>query len=167
MNHDQLGYERAAEQFAEQQRVEASRAGLYLTLVSIAMFFAALTVVYLLRGPGDDSWAGIPIPSMVWVSTAVLVASSLLLHRQRRRLGIRLGWAFLVAQTVAWWQIIAVKGPGSWFFWTFSVLHALHVVGGLAAFYLARFELARTYWHFVTGLWLYVMTLFIALRLLS
>jgi cytochrome c oxidase subunit 3 len=71
---------------------------------------------------------------------------------------------FLGVQCFAWWQIVRVTGPGSWFFWTFTGLHALHVLGGLAGFRWARFELARIYWHFVTGLWLYVMLLFLILR---
>jgi len=148
----------------ERQQAEVSRFGLYVLFVTIAIFFGALSVVFLLRGIGDVDWKGVPFPYMVWVSTAVIVASSVQLHRGGRAAGIRLGWLFLACQALAWAQILAARGPGSWFFWTFSGLHALHILGGLGGFRWARFETARTYWHFVTGLWLYVMALFLLLR---
>ena len=37
---------------------------------------------------------------------------------------------------------------------------ALDIVSGLAAIRLAPPELARRYWHFLTGLWIYLMLLF-------
>lgn len=149
---------------SERQQAEATRLGLYLLFVSIAIFFGALSVVLLIRGIGDVDWKGVPIPYMVWVSTAVILASSAMLHRGNRTIGIRLGWVFLVCQVLAWAQIFSQRGPGSWFFWTFSGLHALHILGGLGGFRWAKFESARAYWHFVTALWIYVMALFLVLR---
>ncbi len=164
LNRDGIPYDEIAGAESIRQQNEASRMGLWLLLISIAIFFIALSVVLALRSRVVDEWTGVPIPWGVWLSTAVLVASSFVLHRSDRTMGIRLGWMFLGVQIFARWQIIAVTGPGSWFFWTFTGLHALHVLGGLAGFRWARFDLARIYWHFVTGLWLYVMLLFVILR---
>lgn len=164
LNREGVPYEQAADEQFRRQQAEASRMGLWLLLVSISIFFIALTVVLALRSRVEYQWTGVPIPWGVWVSTAVLAASSWLLERGGREQGIRMGWAFLAVQMFVWWQIVAYHGPGSWFFWTFSGLHAIHVVGGLAAFRWARFDLARIYWHFLTGLWLYVIVLFVLLR---
>jgi cytochrome c oxidase subunit 3 len=164
VNREGVPYEQLAEEQFGRQQAEASRLGLWLLLVSISIFFIALTVVLALRSRVTGEWTGVPMPWGVWVSTAVLAVSSWLLERGDRGQGVRLGWVFLVVQIFAWWQIVSFHGPGSWFFWTFSGLHAIHVLGGLAAFRWARFDLARIYWHFLTGLWVYVMLLFLIVR---
>ncbi|MEZ5356468.1 MAG: hypothetical protein R2762_27865 [Bryobacteraceae bacterium] len=164
LNREGIPYEELAESEIARQQSEASRLGLWLLLISISIFFIALSVVLALRSRVIDEWTGVPIPWGVWLSTAILAASSYVLQRSDRVTGIRLGWVFLAVQVFAWWQIISETGPGSWFFWTFSGLHAIHVLGGLAAFRWARFDLARIYWHFLTALWLYVMILFVVLR---
>ncbi|MEZ5402787.1 MAG: hypothetical protein R2729_24135 [Bryobacteraceae bacterium] len=164
LNREGIPYEQVADDVVARQQAEASKMGLWLLLVSISIFFIALTVVLALRSREIDYWTGVPIPWGVWVSTAVLAVSSYLLERGDAKLGARLGWLFLAVQVFAWWQIVSFRGPGSWFFWTFSGLHALHVLGGLAAFRWARFDLAKIYWHFLTGLWLFVMILFLILR---
>lgn len=96
-----------------------------------------------------------------------------------------LGIAFLVLQYVGW-QTLAAEGvplktnPAGDFVYSISWLHAAHVVGGIAALavsvFLAyllplrrtpvrqlRLELIMIYWHFVDGLWLYLI-LFLSLQ---
>jgi cytochrome c oxidase subunit 3 len=164
LNREGISYEQAAAEAAARRQTEASRFGLWVLLTSIAILFLALSVVLVLWSRTRGIWTGVPMPFLAWVSTALLIASSVHLHRGNRRAGERLGWAFLAAQILAWWQIVSIRGPGAWFFWTFSALHAAHVLGGLAAFRWARLELARIYWHFLTGLWLYVVALFLIAR---
>lgn len=146
------------------KRKEASRTGLYLLFASIVMFFGALTSVLIIRSGSSDDFHGVPIPRILWFSTAAILASSYFLVKNNRRSGIFCGLLFLAGQSIAWFQLVGLRGPGSWFFWIFSVAHAGHLLGGFLAFRYARFELARLYWHFVTGLWLYVVLLFLIWR---
>ena len=148
----------------ELRRKEASRTALYLLFASIVMFFGALTSVLIIRSGTSDDFHGVPIPRVLWFSTADILASSYFLVKDNRRAGIFCGLLFLLGQSVAWAQFVGARGPSSWFFWTFSVTHAGHMLGGFLAFKWARFDLARMYWHFVTGLWLYVVVLFLIYR---
>lgn len=92
-----------------------------------------------------------------------------------------LGIAFLVGQFMAWGQLVesnvyfvnnqasAVSGS---FVYVLSGLHGLHIVGGVvfllivmvSAFKfrvhsknLTQIEMCTTYWHFLDGLWLYLL----------
>ncbi len=125
--------------------------GLSLGLVSILMFFMALTSAYLVRkGVGD--WRAIPLPQILWVNTAVLVASSITVERARKLLnagaqeGFRTWWGvttllgllFLAGQFAAWQQLRAAgvflgSNPASSFFYLLSGAHGVHVVGGVLA----------------------------------
>ena len=146
------------------KRKEASRTGLYLLFASIVMFFGALTSALIIRAGTSDDFHGVPIPRVLWFSTAAILSSSYFLFKDQRRAGILCGLLFLAGQATAWFQLVGLRGPGSWFFWTFSVAHAGHMLGGFIAFKWARFDLARLYWHFVTGLWLYVVLVFLIWR---
>lgn len=103
------------------------------------------------------------------------------------RLGLRrgltigglLGVAFLAGQLLAWQQLVQQgvylsSHPHSSFFYLLTGTHGLHLLGGLVAFaaILPRawrgayappapvaISLISIYWHFVTGLWLYVFAI--------
>jgi len=88
-----------------------------------------------------------------------------------------LGAAFLVGQLFAWRElarqgIYLVSHPHSSFFYVLTAVHGVHLLAGvLALFYVLSLALkyrltpgessspsiAATYWHFVDGLWLYLM----------
>jgi cytochrome c oxidase subunit III len=131
--------------------------GMALGIVSILMFFMALASAFLVRR-GTGNWVPVHIPTLMWINTLVLVASSATLERARYRLaqgqlsGYRnlwlvttiLGISFLTGQLVAWRQLVAegiylASNPASSFFYIFTGAHALHLVGGVAALiYVAR-----------------------------
>jgi cytochrome c oxidase subunit III len=89
-----------------------------------------------------------------------------------------LGLVFLIGQVSAW-RILVKQGiylasnPASSFFYIFTGAHALHLLGGVGALiYVARrnFDLAKItrpvaaevtsyYWHFMDGLWLFLLAL--------
>jgi cytochrome c oxidase subunit III len=89
-----------------------------------------------------------------------------------------LGVAFLGGQVVAW-RILVQQGvylasnPASSFFFIFTGAHAVHLLGGVAALiYVARRNLDKAkitravaaevtsyYWHFLDGLWLFLLAL--------
>lgn len=125
--------------------------GLSLGLVSILMFFMALTSAYLVRkGKGD--WQPLPVPQILWATTAILITSSLTVEQARQRLaagaqqGFRLWWGltlllglgFLGGQLLAWQQLRAAgvflaTNPSSSFFYLLSGAHGVHVMGGVLA----------------------------------
>jgi len=125
--------------------------GMALGIVSILMFFMALASAFLVRrGSGD--WIPVHVPTLMWINTAVLLASSATLEMARHRLsqgrlsGYRnlwllttaLGVGFLVGQIVAWRQLVGegiylASNPASSFFYIFTGAHALHLFGGVAA----------------------------------
>jgi len=131
--------------------------GMALGIVSILMLFMALASAFLVRrGSGD--WIPVHIPTLMWINTVVLLASSATLELARHRLAkgrlssyrnlwlvtTALGVGFLVGQIVAWRQLVAAgiylaSNPASSFFYIFTGAHALHLFGGVAALiYVAR-----------------------------
>ncbi len=90
-----------------------------------------------------------------------------------------LGLGFVVGQLLAWRQlaqqgIFVPSSPHSSFFYILTGVHGLHLCGGILALlyvlYWARraswrtalptkFSVCAIYWHFVTGLWLYLLLL--------
>ena len=131
--------------------------GMVLGIVSILMFFMALASAFLLRR-GHGGWVPVHIPTLVWINTAVLLASSATLETARHRLAqgrlsayrnlwlvtTALGIGFLLGQVVAWRQLVAegiylASNPASSFFYIFTGAHALHLFGGVAALvYIAK-----------------------------
>jgi cytochrome c oxidase subunit 3 len=165
-----------------------------LGLVSIFMFFMALTAAFLVRRASND-WVPVHLPMVIWVNTVILLASSASLELARRRLasddlrGFQMLWRatttlgilFLVGQLIAWRQLVAqgiyVGGnPASGFFYIFTAAHGLHIVGGVAALLYVLFrafektslsralaaEITSYYWHFMDGLWIFLLALLYA-----
>lgn len=90
---------------------------------------------------------------------------------------LALGGLFVVGQVAAW-RNLAAQGvflattPSGAFFYVLTAAHALHVLGGVTALAYVRARVrhatlpplgavgaAATYWHFVDGLWLYLLFL--------
>lgn len=131
--------------------VRAYYLGLSLGLVSIFMFFMALVSAYLVR-KGMSDWRAIEVPRILWLNTAVLVASSVTIEHARKKLkahdglafqrwwGVTtlLGLLFMAGQFAAWQQLRAAgvflaSNPASSFFYLLSGVHGLHLTGGVCA----------------------------------
>jgi cytochrome c oxidase subunit 3 len=130
------------------------RIGMWVAIGSIAMLFLSLTSAYLFRedkGAGRD-WIPIRIPLALWISTAVIMASSLSFEIARRALRrndyaafsrwiaatTALGLCFLAGQILAWRELRAQgvylnSNPHSSFFYLLTSLHGIHLAGGLIA----------------------------------
>ena len=165
--------------------------GMVLGIVSILMFFMALAATFLVLR-GGRNWTPVHIPTVLWVNTLVLLASSATLELARQRLGqgrlaeyrnlwlltTALGVGFLMGQIFAWRQLVAqgiylANNTASSFFYIFTGLHALHLIGGVAALiFVARrnfdqaqvtrtvaAEVTSFYWHFMDALWLFLLAL--------
>jgi cytochrome c oxidase subunit III len=89
-----------------------------------------------------------------------------------------LGITFLIGQVMAWRMLVRqgvylASNPASSFFFIFTGAHALHLLGGVGALiYVARrkfdkakitrpvaAEVTSYYWHFLDGLWLFLLAL--------
>ncbi|HLK91028.1 MAG TPA: hypothetical protein VKZ18_14105 [Polyangia bacterium] len=148
-------------------RIDA-RVGLVVFLGATAMLFAALLLAYAIVRAQAPAWppAGAPpFPrGAAAANTLALVAASIALRRGRPRAALAFGAAFLAAQGALWRHLVAIHlGPAAGalgeVFFALSVLHALHVAGGLLALAWAgpaRRGLLTLYWDFVLVLWLVV-----------
>ena len=90
-----------------------------------------------------------------------------------------LGLLFMGGQFLAWRELAArgvylASNPSSSFFYLFTAAHALHLLGGIfALFYVVTrapaiaagrqrrtaLDVAAIYWHFMDGLWIYILLL--------
>ena len=124
---------------------------LIVAIVAILIFFMALASAFIVRRGFGSDWVGIHVPAILWVNTAVLLASSATLELARQKLAAgdpgafrrfwsvttALGVAFLLGQFVAW-RLLAAQGvyiatnPASSFFFVFTGAHAVHLLGGVA-----------------------------------
>lgn len=142
-------------------RIQALGLGVWVMIGVGCALFGLFLAAYVMRMDGGD-WAPIALPWQLWLSTAVLVAASLALHRaaragerglaveSRRALwaGGALAFAFLAVQAWAWMalqsaQVVAVGNPAASFFFLLTALHALHVMGGLLAWGVALRDQTR------------------------
>jgi len=166
--------------------------GMTLGIISILMFFMVLASAFLVLRRTGGNWVPVHIPPILWINTAVLLLSSFSLELARRRLsdadlgGFRalwtgttlLGLLFVAGQVVAWRQlfsqgIFVASNPGSSFFYVFTGLHGVHLLGGVCALLfvaLRNFDRAKVtrpvaaeivghYWHFMDGLWVFLLVL--------
>ena len=133
-----------------------SATGIWVLLAAISMSFAALTSALVVRKGGAVDWRHFTLPSVLYLNTVVLVASSVTLEMGRRRVvtymgslrgstaeasrwlyvTLGLGLLFVAGQYLAWRQLNAqglylASNPSSSFFYVFTAAHALHVLGGL------------------------------------
>jgi cytochrome c oxidase subunit III len=152
----------------------------------------ALASAYLVERTTSERWVPVHLPAILWANTIILLASGATIERARKRLaqadvsGFRMMWfvttvlglAFLAGQLVAWRQLVAqgiyvATNQGSSFFYIFTAVHGMHLLGGICALiyvYRRNFESAKIslslaaevssyYWHFMDGLWLFLLAL--------
>jgi cytochrome c oxidase subunit III len=172
-----------------------SGTGIWVGLAAIGMSFAALTSALLVR-QGSTDWQHFALPRILYFNTVLLLASSVTLEVARRRIAlfmgsrssqaaVPLGWLsatlalglfFVGGQYAAWLQLRSQglylpTNPSSSFFYLFTAMHLLHVLGGLGGLLsvagrLKRLTLRRStldatsrYWHFMGILWLYLLVI--------
>ncbi len=128
---------------------EGYRIGVWLVLASVTMLFAALASAYIVN---RAQRMPIVMPKVLWLSTAVILISSLTFEIARRALKRRaenkfklwigvttaLGLGFLALQLMAWSELNAAgfyinKNLRSGYSYLFTGLHGVHLIGGLVA----------------------------------
>ncbi|HMF55009.1 MAG TPA: cytochrome c oxidase subunit 3 [Pyrinomonadaceae bacterium] len=133
------------------------RIGMWVALAGIAMLFTALTSAYIVRAgwvndrrPPD--WRPLVIPRLLWLSTALIVLSSITFEIARKGLKrgeesvygrwllatVFLGLGFLASQFVVWRQLVGQgvymsSNPHVSFFYLLTAAHGLHLLGGIFA----------------------------------
>jgi cytochrome c oxidase subunit III len=137
--------------------------GMGVAICGIVMFFAALVSASIVRrGLGAADWRPFQIPRVLWLNTAILLASSFSIARARRlqlledEAGFRHWWSvttilgilFLAGQLIAWRQLAAAgiymaANPTAGFFYVFTGAHGLHLAGGIVALVLVGIRPAR------------------------
>jgi cytochrome c oxidase subunit III len=183
---------RAVEEYAP----PPSSSAIWVGIAAICMSFAAFTSALIVRQGSSTDWRHITLPSILYLSTLLLLLSSVTLEVARRRVGAYMGGAerdvasprlwlyltlflgllFVASQYMAWVQLRSqglylATNPNSSFFYVFTAVHALHVLGGLAGLLrvirkLSQSALRRStlnatsyYWHFMGVLWVYLFLL--------
>jgi len=123
-----------------------------ILLVVVTATFGSLIFAFWWRSQNGYLWNHLNIPSLLWFTTAILIASSVMLERARAAIKAGrhapfyrdvqwttgLGVLFLLGQGAAWMQVmnsnvVLAKDKHSWFIFLFSGLHALHILAGLGA----------------------------------
>lgn len=126
--------------------------GMRIALVPIAILFIATAFVFYARSRTGINWSSVPVPSLLWLSTALIVVSSWTLERARAGLRadryglyarwllrtLYLGLGFLASQSLALQQLVTQGmfmryNPHSSLFYVVTVSHAVHLFGGLIA----------------------------------
>jgi cytochrome c oxidase subunit III len=182
------------------------RLGTWVAMASILMLFTALSSAYIVRAASSSDWQPLAMPRILLLSSVLLLISSGTLESARRKLRhsasnayrswllltVVLGVGFLVSQLIAWRQlakqgVYIASNPHSSFFYVFTAVHGVHLLGGLAALgYLslrsrapredksamamamakaqAKADAVTIYWHFMDFLWLYLFVLLFYVR---
>jgi cytochrome c oxidase subunit 3 len=167
--------------------------GLFFLLAVISSMFLLFIISYYTRSQYPD-WEIMNDPEILWVNTFILLLASVALQlasnvakqgaSDRLRYALLAGGAltvlFVAGQMVAWDQMIsegyyAQENPSYAFFYLFTGLHALHLLGGLWFMGILALRLKRkdkrealqrsvalcaTYWHYLLLVWLILFTLF-------
>src|SRR2546430_10787958 len=128
------------------------RIGVWMAIGSILMLFVALTSAYIVRSASSNDWHPIVMPKVLWLSTTLIVISSVTIEIARRSLKqkngaaygrwlintVALGIGFVASQLVAWRQLVRqgvylAANPYNSFFYLFTTAHAVHLLGGPGA----------------------------------
>jgi cytochrome c oxidase subunit 3 len=137
----------------QKNKIHPHKFTLWVAIASILMMFAGLTSAFIVKS-NLVGWRDIKMPNVFWVSTAVILVSSLTIQmalrafRQRDMKNYRvlmgitvlLGAVFIVLQWFGFKELWddqqvtfkGVSGAGQFLYVIFG-LHALHVIGGVVA----------------------------------
>ena len=170
--------------------------GVRTVMVVSTVIFSLFVVSYSDRMLVHD-WKSLSEPWLLWTNTVILILTSLVFHKAKINsdqnnfekaknslllVGF-LSFAFITGQILVWQHFISIgqyasTNPANAFFYLFTALHGLHLLGGL--FFWAKsttkiftdnfnvsktkqtIELCAIYWHFLLIVWLILFGLMIA-----
>jgi cytochrome c oxidase subunit 3 len=174
------------------------RIAMWFLLLVVMMTFGGLIAAYIVISTnGVMEWKPFALPVQVWISTVLILVSSVtykIAHsmlngdQQQKAKNWLLattvfGGMFIASQLLAWVELVrrgvyVQSNPYAGFFYILTAVHAVHVIGGIAAlgYILLRTwratssdeELTKRqqisnsvgwYWHFMDGLWIFLFLL--------
>jgi cytochrome c oxidase subunit III len=172
-----------------------ARTALWVFLGVATSLFVLFVSAYAMR-LGLADWTPLPRPRLLMLNTALLVGASLAMqwtvHAARRADGERvrrglwvsglLTLGFLAGQLFVWKQLhgagyFVSSSAATAFFYLFTAVHGLHVLGGLVAWARASarvwrgadpagmklgIELCATYWHYLLAVWVVLYALLVS-----
>ena len=173
----------------------AIQTALWVFLAVATSLFVLFVSAYSMR-LGLADWTPLPRPRLLTLNTVLLVGASVAMqwavHAARRRepADLRRGMAtgglltvgFLAGQVAVWMQLddagyFVSTSAASAFFYLFTAVHGLHVLGGLVAWARAwkrvwrdadpwrirlAVQLCATYWHFLLAVWVALYALLVS-----
>jgi cytochrome c oxidase subunit 3 len=172
-----------------------AKTALWVFLGVATSLFALFVSAYAMR-LGLADWTPLPRPRLLMLNTALLVGASLAMEwtahaarrgefaQVRRRLSASgiLTFGFLAGQLLVWKQLhdagwFVTTSAATSFFYLFTAVHGLHVLGGLVAWARAAararraadpaavrlgVELCATYWHYLLAVWVVLYALLVS-----
>ncbi len=177
-------------------RIHPQKFALWLGMASMTMMFIGFTSAVIVKKAGGN-WLDFKLPSIFFISTITILLSSITLEAAYRGfingkkamykwmlvVTFILGISFVALQVNGWNALFSIgvdlKGnPAGSFLYLITGVHAAHVLGGIAALFVAifhaftlkykvterrknRFQLVIHYWHFVDILWIYLLIFFL------
>ena len=148
----------------ERKRIHPHKFTLWVAMGSIIMMFAGLTSAYLVRR-AQANWLSFQLPPVFWISTLVILVSSLTIHLSLKSFKARAmsRYRLLITITAALGVVFAVlqysgfnylyshgvqvfgegSNPAASFLGVIIGLHALHVIGGVIALLVIFFNAYR------------------------
>jgi cytochrome c oxidase subunit 3 len=132
---------------------EKSRILMWFLLLVVLMTFGGLIGAYVVISTNAAlEWRPFQLPGQIWISTVVLLVSSLTYHFSRRALSngqfgmakklllgtSALGGIFISSQILSWMALVErglymTGNPYAGFFYILTAVHAVHVLGGICA----------------------------------
>ena len=172
----------------ETLNLSKGKLGLRFIMVVSTIFFCLFIVTYADRMVYPD-WQQTPEPLLLWFNTFILLISSVVfinvqiaskknkfekVKNQMIIIGI-LAFIFICGQLLVWQQLVSLgyyvaTNPANAYFYVFTALHGLHLIGGLFYWNLTikkvwipkevavvktkhTVELCAIYWHFLLAVW--------------
>ncbi|HEX8735704.1 MAG TPA: heme-copper oxidase subunit III [Pyrinomonadaceae bacterium] len=137
----------------EEFRPNKMRVAMWFTLLVVVMTFGGLISAYIVLSTNRDlEWKPFALPVQVWISTALIIASSIFykiaqnnLNHDRQKAAKQwllattvLGGMFISSQILLWFLLARAgvymqSNPYAGFFYILTAVHALHVLGGICA----------------------------------
>ena len=173
----------------ETLNLSKGKLGLRFIMIVSTIFFCLFIVTYADRMIYPD-WQQMPEPLLLWFNTFILLISSGFfisaqiasknnkfkkVKNQMLIIGV-LAFIFLFGQLLVWQQFISLgyyvsTNPANAYFYVFTTLHGLHLIGGLFYWNLTMkkvwvpqevavvktkhtVELCAIYWHFLLAVWI-------------
>jgi cytochrome c oxidase subunit 3 len=146
---------------SQKNKIHPHKFSLWIGIGSIIMMFAGLTSAFVVR-QAQGNWVHYKLPQIFWISTLVIIFSSVTMHlglrffKQHKAQAYRimiwitavLGVVFVYTQYEGFKQLyemgIRLQGnPSGSFLFIIAGLHGVHVLGGVLAIFTLLFSAYR------------------------